>query len=195
MTNKDKCESPVKLATRGAALGLCVGMIGAVMASEIAANKELYLPATSGPYHLTRSDCLHRNGQNDFEVRKHRSTGLFVLVSGWKAIFYLVCPASLIFLYYQMAGRKKLAELLHLGELHFPAYSILVSSGYLRYGGCGWLGSHSPLYHTYLIISSDDLKNGVAFPFPETFPIVRKPATRSKKKERNKMWADALELT
>lgn len=110
----EKGESKVKLARRQAALEVWVEMISAALASDSAGDKKQYLPVTGGWYVRTGHDYPVQAAHNDFEVPKGRSPRFFVLFSEFETIYLLVSSASHTYLHYQMAEKKKLAELLRL---------------------------------------------------------------------------------
>lgn len=105
---------------------------------------------------------------------------MFALAPASDAIFFLVCPTSHTYLYYTTVEKKKLAELLRLKGVAILKYFNFVGHGYLQHGECGWRGSHSLHYSTYLFLS---LKNTVAFTSGSSVAVVEKHATGSGQKE------------
>lgn len=114
-----------------------------------------------GRYLLTDCGCTDETGHKDLEVREGQSVGLFVMVSESEDICLFVCSASHTHGHYSMDEKKKLVELLHLKEVTIPAFSIFVGYGYFQHVGYGWRNSHSQCYHTFLILTSCDLKCAV----------------------------------
>lgn len=76
------------------------------MALDTAEDEKLYLPATGGWYLLIGYDCPDQTVHSGFEVRGGLCTGFIVLVSGYKAIYPLVCLASHIYVHYPMNKKK-----------------------------------------------------------------------------------------
>lgn len=156
-------ESRVLFPMGRAALDVYLGMIGSVVALDIARNEELYFSVTGGLYLLTGRNFHNQPEGNSFEVGEGRSPGFFVVVSGYEALCLIVCLVSRIYLHYLKAEKKKLADLLWVGEMALPSYSGVVTHGYLHHGRWGWRGSQSLNYHTSRIRSSYGQKDVVLF--------------------------------
>lgn len=104
-------------------------IIGVIIALEITLHEELYLPVTGDRFLLTGLDWPGHTVQNDFEVWEGQSPGSFVIVCGSEALFLYVCVASHIYMHYLLAERKTCAEMLYLGEVAIPPYSIFSYMG------------------------------------------------------------------
>lgn len=64
-------------------------------------------------------------------------------------------------------------------EVIIPSYLIYLGHGYLWHAKCRARGCHSPCCHIYLILSSCEWKDAVAFTYRARFAVVKKLATRS----------------
>lgn len=176
-------ESREKLASSKAALDVLVEIIGAIMTLNIAENQELYQIVTGELYLLTSCNCRDQSRHDDFEGAEDWSPGFFVLISRSKAKCLIVCSVSYIYLHHPMTEKKKRAELLYLEEVAISAFPVFIGHSYLLHGGYSYRGSHSLCYLTYLVSSSYDLKDVVAFTYGLSFVVVMNPTLESGKKE------------
>lgn len=96
---------------------------------------------------------------------------VFVLASASESISLLVCPTSYAHLYYPIAEKKKLAELLRPEEVRISPFSILIGHEYLRNRECGWRASHYLRYHTYLIPASCELNDAAVLAYGASFLV------------------------
>lgn len=112
--------------------------------------------------------------------------------SGSKAIRLLLYPASHIYVLYSIPVKKKLFKLLRQEKLTIPAYSVFFDYGFVQHSRYGWQSSHNLRYHTYLNVSTLDLKDAVAFAYGASLPAVKQPAPDSTKKKWNRMLAEPV---
>lgn len=73
----------------------------------------------------------------------------------------LVCSAPRPYLFYQPVEKKKFAKLRRIEEVRIATFPVFVRHGYLPHGGFGWRGSHTLRYHTYLLLTSYEVKDAV----------------------------------
>lgn len=71
-----------------------------------------------------------------------------------------------------MAKKKKVANLLRLGEVDIPDHSIFVGRWYLLLGRWGLRGSDGLSYHPYINHLSSELKDMVAFLYGTSFAVI-----------------------
>lgn len=107
----ERGNSRVKFTRKRVALHVWVAIIGAMLALNIAENKELYLPQTDGRYLLTGSDCSDQTGRNDFEAWDGWILWFLCWFQGWK-VYFSVCFRSHIYVYYPLTEEKRLTMLL-----------------------------------------------------------------------------------
>lgn len=117
--------------------------------------------------------CRDHNGHNDFAVREYCRAGIFLLVSGFEAIYISFCAALHTYVHYPRAEKREHTEVLCVEEVANPAYSALLGSGYQHHRGCVQCGSHSLRYQTYLIASSCHLKYPVALAYGELVAVLK----------------------
>lgn len=66
-----------------------VGLLKAIMDLECAADENVHLPVSGGQYFLTGRASVHQNVCNNLHVQWGLSPGAFMLVSEFKAVFFI----------------------------------------------------------------------------------------------------------
>lgn len=148
-------------------------MTGFKTPSDSDRDEDPHLSVTDSLYLLKGRYCQKQTGHIGLEFQEGPGPAFFALVSRSETIYLLACLASHTYVQYPAAEKKKLAKLLHLEEVAFPTYFIFVVHGYLQYGGCDWLGSHSLPCLTYLLLSSYILRGPVALADGTSLTVVK----------------------
>lgn len=112
----EKGQSRVMIARRRAALHICVRIIGAIIASDIAEKEQHYLPVTGDSCLLTSTNFPDQAGHKHFKAWKSRGVEFFMLNFWSETQCLSIYPLSQTYVHYPMVGIDRLAELLCLGK-------------------------------------------------------------------------------